>query len=130
MPFYRRSLPGNECHDCQLPEWLSGVLYRTGPGTYSIPTTESGKKSFEIRHWFDGLSLHHRFEIKDGQVTYRSKHGATAAEEYIRRTGNYPPGAHFGFLYSSEINPIQAEVSDKRIHASRSSEGSLVSLPI
>lgn len=51
----------------KLPEWLEGVLYRTGPGHYN--------SSFEIQHWFDGKALNHRFWIsgKKGIVRYRSR---------------------------------------------------------
>lgn len=32
-----------------LPEWLEGVLYRTGTGHYNNSDRESS--SFEIQHW-------------------------------------------------------------------------------
>ncbi|KII93508.1 hypothetical protein PLICRDRAFT_35731 [Plicaturopsis crispa FD-325 SS-3] len=80
----------------EIPSWISGVLYRTGPGTFSIPADANGA-IFEIRHWFDGLALHHRFAIQNGQVEYRSRKGATAIEDYIKRNGIYPPNtASFG----------------------------------
>ncbi len=38
----------------QLPSWLSGTLVRNGPAKFEV-----GAQSF--RHWFDGLSMLHRF---------------------------------------------------------------------
>ncbi len=42
-------------------------MYRNGPGLQTI-----GPDTYD--HFFDGLSLLHRFEIKDGKATYQSKH--------------------------------------------------------
>ncbi|KAI9002965.1 carotenoid oxygenase [Hyaloraphidium curvatum] len=76
-----------------LPPWLSGVLYRAGPGTYEIPLSpeaakRTGKETYRISHWFDGLSMIHRFEIAPGgEVTYRSRSTAKGVEELIRAEG-------------------------------------------
>jgi beta-carotene 15,15'-monooxygenase len=51
-----------------LPDWLSGVLVRNGPGTF-----EAGDGT--VDHWFDGLAMLHRIGV-DGaadRVTYRSR---------------------------------------------------------
>ncbi|KZT63168.1 hypothetical protein DAEQUDRAFT_770851 [Daedalea quercina L-15889] len=80
-----------------FPPWLSGILYRTGPGTYSIPSTSDPFKVTEIQHWFDGVAMHHRFEIhpaSEGQasrVVYRSHKGASDLERRIADAGEYPP---------------------------------------
>jgi torulene dioxygenase len=75
-----------------IPPWLSGVLYRTGPGTTRIPTTADPSKVVEIQHWFDGLALHHRFEIFPGgeRVSYRSHNGSDDLERQIAEAGRYP----------------------------------------
>ena len=72
-----------------IPPWLSGVLYRTGPGTTRIPTTADPAKAVTIQHWFDGLSLHHRFEIFPGgrRVSYRSHSGSEDLKKQIADTG-------------------------------------------
>ncbi|XP_022523373.2 carotenoid-cleaving dioxygenase, mitochondrial isoform X2 [Astyanax mexicanus] len=49
-----------------IPSWIRGSLLRNGPGKF-----EFGNQHFN--HWFDGMALMHRFEIMDGQVTYRSR---------------------------------------------------------
>ncbi|XP_055864896.1 carotenoid isomerooxygenase-like [Biomphalaria glabrata] len=48
-----------------IPAWLSGCLFRNGAGLYKVNGTN-------IRHFFDGFSVIHKFNVRDGQVTYRS----------------------------------------------------------
>lgn len=50
----------------QIPSWINGSFLRNGPGKF-----EFGESKFT--HWFDGMALMHRFNIKDGQVTYSSR---------------------------------------------------------
>ncbi|KAL7834943.1 hypothetical protein SRHO_G00291900 [Serrasalmus rhombeus] len=49
-----------------IPTWIRGSLLRNGPGKF-----EFGNQHYN--HWFDGMALMHRFQIMDGQVTYRSR---------------------------------------------------------
>lgn len=81
----------------EIPPWLSGVLYRTGPGTTRIPTTADSSKFVDVQHWFDGLALHHRFEIFPGgeRVAYRSHSGSEDLQQQIADSGEYP-GISFG----------------------------------
>ena len=37
--------------DGKIPNWLSGNLYRNGPGRYTL---QEGKK---LKHWFYGLAM-------------------------------------------------------------------------
>src|SRR5882762_2039390 len=87
-----------------IPPWLSGVLYRTGPGTTHIPTTADPSKAIDIQHWFDGLAMHHRFEIFPGgeRVSYRSHNGADDLERQIAETGRYPT-----FSFGQRMDPCQ-----------------------
>ncbi|XP_033641780.1 retinoid isomerohydrolase-like [Asterias rubens] len=50
----------------KLPEWLEGSLIRNGPGLFEV-----GETSY--KHWFDGLSLLHRFSFEKGRVTYHNR---------------------------------------------------------
>jgi carotenoid cleavage dioxygenase-like enzyme len=50
----------------ELPQWLSGSLLRTGPAKFEI-----GSK--QMRHWFDGLAMLHRFTLDDGRVSYGNR---------------------------------------------------------
>lgn len=70
----------------QIPSWLSGILYRTGPGTFSIPTKQGHE--WKPVHWFDGLGLHHKFDIKsNGEVWYMSRKACPEAEQAIKENG-------------------------------------------
>eukprot|EP00095_Tigriopus_kingsejongensis_P002424 maker-scaffold386_size188734-snap-gene-0.22 protein:Tk02424 transcript:maker-scaffold386_size188734-snap-gene-0.22-mRNA-1 annotation:"-carotene -monooxygenase-like" len=50
----------------QVPDWLSGVLYRTGPGVQKF-----GEEQY--KHAFDAIAILHAFEIRDGDAKYRSR---------------------------------------------------------
>ena len=49
-----------------LPAWLQGVLFRTGPGIFSL-------KEGEYRHWFDGLAMIQRFAFEPGGAHYSGR---------------------------------------------------------
>lgn len=38
-----------------IPTWLSGSLYRTGPGTYDIPLDNGGV--YHVNYWFNGYGM-------------------------------------------------------------------------
>lgn len=52
--------------DGRLPGWLDGSLHLNGPGLFELP--RGG-----YRHWFDGLALLQRIELRDGAATWRSR---------------------------------------------------------
>lgn len=89
----------------EIPPWLSGILYRTGPGITRIPTTANPSQSFDIQHWFDGLALHHRFEIFPGgkRVSYRSHSGSEDMRKRIADDGEYPT-----FSFGQRGDPCQS----------------------
>jgi beta,beta-carotene 9',10'-dioxygenase len=60
-----------------LPEWLSGELFRNGPAVFDL-------KSEKLKHWFDGYALLHGFNFKNGKVIYQSKF--VQSPEYIKNT--------------------------------------------
>ncbi|HUH80531.1 MAG TPA: carotenoid oxygenase family protein [Solirubrobacteraceae bacterium] len=51
----------------ELPPWLAGSLLRTGPARF-----ETGSR--QMRHWFDGLAMLHRFTIDGGLVSYGGRY--------------------------------------------------------
>ncbi|XP_046737498.1 LOW QUALITY PROTEIN: carotenoid isomerooxygenase [Diprion similis] len=55
-----------------IPTWLKGTLLRNGPGSLKV-----GEYRFD--HLFDSSALLHRFEIKDGKVTYQRRFVQTDA---------------------------------------------------
>ncbi|EJD55146.1 carotenoid oxygenase [Auricularia subglabra TFB-10046 SS5] len=71
----------------QIPEWLQGNLYRTGPGTYEIPRKDGGVP-VRVQHWFDGLAVNHKFSIQPGgRVFYSSRKGGEDYETRVARDG-------------------------------------------
>ncbi|KNE69264.1 hypothetical protein AMAG_13647 [Allomyces macrogynus ATCC 38327] len=65
-----------------VPSWLEGALYRIGPSKFTVGDVK-------IFHWFDGLSMVHRFEIRDGKVQYRSRETSKDVERVINETGGF-----------------------------------------
>uniref|UniRef100_A0A8C2FWI8 Retinoid isomerohydrolase RPE65 n=1 Tax=Cyprinus carpio TaxID=7962 RepID=A0A8C2FWI8_CYPCA len=59
----------------KIPAWLTGSLLRVGPGLFEI-----GDEPFY--HLFDGQALMHKFDLKDGHVTYYRRFIRTDA--YVR----------------------------------------------
>jgi carotenoid cleavage dioxygenase-like enzyme len=49
-----------------IPKWLSGSLFRNGPGRYDF-------ENKYYNHLFDGAACVNKFEIKDGNVFYSNK---------------------------------------------------------
>lgn len=54
----------------QIPEWVSGKLYRLGPGKWDLGG------GFSLRHWFDGAAILSAYDVHKGKVR-RSGAGVT-----------------------------------------------------
>jgi torulene dioxygenase len=56
-----------------LPAYLHGALYRNGPGVFE--TLHADGQATERRHWFDGVTMLHKFDIigQDNAVMYKSR---------------------------------------------------------
>lgn len=80
----------------KFPTWLTGSLYRTGPGTFSVKTKKNKRGAYDVAHWFDGIGMHHKFEIRhsaDGggtEVWYQSRKSADGLEQRIAKEGKNP----------------------------------------
>ncbi len=57
----------------ELPGWLHGSLLRTGPAKFEVGGTAAEGGAQQMRHWFDGLAMLHRFTIEDGCVSYGNR---------------------------------------------------------
>lgn len=74
-----------------IPRYAAGVLYRTGPLGFKAKTDDG--KIWAAKHWFDGFSCVHRFQIDfpDGsstpKVTYRSRRTVDEYINMVRTTG-------------------------------------------
>lgn len=75
----------------EIPYYAAGVLYRTGPLGYKARTDDG--KIWASKHWFDGFSGIHRFQIdfpdanRTAKVQYRSRRTVDEYLEIVRTTG-------------------------------------------
>ncbi|KAI6151617.1 carotenoid oxygenase [Pisolithus tinctorius] len=85
-----------------IPSYVSGTLYRTGPGGHQVKTNKG--TTFAIDHWFDGFSQNHRFQIiqtgSSARVVYNSRRSVDPLIENIRLTGNMD-----GFSFGQKRDP-------------------------
>lgn len=90
-----------------IPHYAAGVLYRTGPIGYKAKTDNGD--IWAAKHWFDGFSAVHRFQIdfpdanRRAHVTYRSRRTVDEYLEGIRKTGRSE-----GFTFASKRDPCQS----------------------
>ncbi|KAI9572482.1 carotenoid oxygenase [Boletus coccyginus] len=85
-----------------IPSYVSGTLYRTGPGGCQVQANNG--KTISVDHWFDGFSQNHRFQIiqSDGstRVIYNSRRSVDPLIENIRKTGKMT-----GFSFGQKRDP-------------------------
>ena len=62
-----------------IPKWINGLLIRNGPGLVQSDRL--------VNHWFDGLAMLHRFEIRGGKVGYKSRFLDCKAYQAVAETG-------------------------------------------
>lgn len=75
----------------EIPRYVAGNLFRNGPGLFEL--THADGEVTPLRHWFDGISMLHRFKI-DGaalSVEYMSRTTATAM---VRSAASVPKRAY------------------------------------
>jgi carotenoid cleavage dioxygenase-like enzyme len=65
----------------ELPAWLTGSLLRTGPAKFEVGDGP------QMRHWFDGLAMLHRFTIDGGRVSYGNRYLESRAYRAARERG-------------------------------------------
>lgn len=91
----------------RIPQYAAGVLFRTGPLGYKAKTDEG--KIWAVKHWFDGFSCVHRFQIdfpdQDGvaKVQYRSRRTVDEYLEIVRKTGKID-----GITFASKHDPCES----------------------
>ncbi|KAK9237066.1 carotenoid oxygenase [Lipomyces kononenkoae] len=88
----------------KIPAYVNGSLFRTGPGSYTVPLTNKPGQSYKVYHWFDGFAQFHKFDISppspdypNGRVMYRSRSGADALKADIDKHDGSPVSASFGY---------------------------------
>lgn len=91
----------------KIPHYAGGVLYRTGPLGYKAKSKNG--KEFAAKHWFDGFSAIHRFQIDfpdaqgQPQVSYRSRRTVDEYLEHVRQTGKGE-----GLTFASKRDPCES----------------------
>ncbi|CAG7659416.1 unnamed protein product [Allacma fusca] len=50
----------------EVPSWLNGTLFRTGPGKFDIG-------NFTVNHWLDGYAILSKFEIGNSKVKFHKR---------------------------------------------------------
>lgn len=101
--FHEETTPVELTVKGQIPEYVRGVLYRTGPGNYTVPT-EKGT-TFTMQHWFDGFGQTHRFQLlSPTKVLYNSRRSCDELIEHIRSTGSLPSS----FSFAQRRDPCQS----------------------
>ena len=82
-PGFRQNLEELEIDNLHIkgsiPTWLEGSLIRNGPGMVMVDKP--------MQHWFDGLAMLHKFNIKEGKVSYKSKYIDCEAYRTTKSTG-------------------------------------------
>jgi carotenoid cleavage dioxygenase-like enzyme len=66
-----------------IPDWLSGTLFRNGPGKFE-------GDGIRLRHWFDGLAMVRKYDFADGGVRYSNRFLRT--EAYADAMDGQPTG--------------------------------------
>lgn len=66
-----------------LPDWLSGSLLRTGPAKFEVG-------EHQYRHWFDGLTMLHRFTFGEGKASYGNRYIRGKTWTKAEETGEIP----------------------------------------
>jgi carotenoid cleavage dioxygenase-like enzyme len=70
----------------ELPAWLGGSLLRTGPAKFELGGDGEGAPR-QMRHWFDGLAMLHRFTIDGGRVSYGNRYLQSRSYRAAREQG-------------------------------------------
>lgn len=65
----------------QLPDGLSGALFRVGPSPLYRPQNPSRY------HWFDGDGMVHAIFLRDGRATYRNRYVQTSGLKEEKELG-------------------------------------------
>ncbi|KAF8251546.1 putative dioxygenase [Wilcoxina mikolae CBS 423.85] len=101
--FHNETTPVEVTVTGHIPEYACGVLYRTGPGGYRIPTDKGNSVAYD--HWFDAFAQTHRFNIvSPTKVIYNSRHTCDALINQIQKTGSIPEG----FSFAQKRDPCQS----------------------
>ena len=101
----------------RIPSYAAGTLFRTGAGQRSVEAKNG--TTFRVHHWFDNLSVNHRFQIipqeeeKSCKVIYNSRSTCDGLIARIKETG-VPEKVNFGSKYDPCMTFFQKVQSEFR----------------
>ncbi len=92
----------------EMPEGLSGTLYRNGPNPQFAPRGPY--------HWFSGDGMLHAFHISDGKVSYRNRWVRTPKWELEHANGEGLSGSMMGrHLSDARIIELNSTVANTNV---------------
>lgn len=81
----------------RFPDYVAGSLYRTGPGAYKIEAPGAKRGTFQVRHWFDGFTTTHKFDIRScDKVLYSSYMQVEKLMTAAKQNGSFGSSISFG----------------------------------
>ena len=80
----------------ELPAWLNGSYIVNGPGQIEFKTAK-------YNHWFDGLAMLKKFEIRDGKIAYSNRF--LRSNDYIQNNAKNTI-SHTTFGTNSSFKPF------------------------
>lgn len=86
-----------------IPSYVDGFLYRNGPGVYEVTHKSSGDVT-HINHWFDGISVVHRFHISNNTVKYKNRR---TMQDYIEAVESTPTKNSFKSIVFGDQDPCR-----------------------
>jgi beta,beta-carotene 9',10'-dioxygenase len=92
----------------ELPPWLSGSLLRTGPAKFEV-----GEQ--QMRNWFDGLAMLHRFTIERGRVSYGNRFLESRSYKAARKHGRIVYGEFATDPCRSLFKRVQTLFTPKKV---------------
>jgi carotenoid cleavage dioxygenase-like enzyme len=96
-----------------IPDWLSGTLYRNGPGKFG---TDHGS----VNHWFDGLAMLQRYAFAGGDLSYSNRLLRTEAYETAHESGFSGQFATGGSYLKQLFAIFRGDVTDNaNVHVAR-----------
>lgn len=93
----------------EMPSWLTGSMLRTGPAQFEVG-------DLQLKHWFDGLAMLHRFTIAGGKVSYANR---------FLESRSYRSAREKGELVYGEFATDPCRSLFKRVQSLFSAEGPL-----
>ncbi len=87
-----------------IPSYVDGNLYRNGPGVFEVNHKETGNVT-HFNHWFDGITVVHRFHIENNTVTYKNRR---AMQDYMEAIESMPSKSSYKTSTFGDQDPCRS----------------------